>query len=316
MKYLIDPELLPFLEHVPNPSLDDFEAYRQMVEEFAYPLPDIDVNLLDIEDVEIEGKDGKHNIPVRVYAPKSKVAKGPAILHIHGGGFISGSIDFEHGTSIALAAELNATIVSVNYRLAPEHPYPAGLEDCYEALKWLHAQESNLDIDPARIAIFGNSGGGGLVAGLALYARDKGGPSICFQFLGVPEIDDRLETPSAHFEDTPVLNRDYLMHSWQYYLGDKYQRGADDVPYYAAAARATDLSGLPPTYLCTMEFDPLRDEGIAYGAKLLQDGVQVELQNYPGTFHASDMIVQASISKRAERDKFDALKRGLRKPAS
>ena len=313
MKYNIDPELLVFVEHMPDVSITntDLKTYRAMVEDNAYPLPDDDINQLDINDFEVPGKEGEHTIPVRVYAPKNKLTKGPALLQIHGGGFFSGSINFEHGISVALASNLNATVGSVEYRLAPEHPYPCGLEDCYEALRWLHKQATELDIDPARIGIFGQSGGGGIAAALALYARDKGGPAICFQYLEVPELDDRLETPSSQFEDTPMLTRDILINSWQFYLGDKYQPGAQDVPYYAAPARATDLSGLPPTYLCTMEFDPLRDEGIAYAAKLLQDGVQVELHHYPGTFHASSMIEQAAITKKARKDMFSALSRAL-----
>ena len=120
----------------------------------------------------------------------------PAILYIHGGGFFVGSIDTEHTGSASLARELGVVVVSVEYRLAPEHPFPAGIEDCYAALVWLHDHADELGVDTARIAVNGGSAGGGLAAGLALLARDRGGPALCFQYLGIPELDDRLETPS------------------------------------------------------------------------------------------------------------------------
>jgi acetyl esterase len=152
-------------------------------------------------------------------------------------------------------------VVSVEYRLAPEDPFPAGLEDCYAALVWLHESAAELGVDGDRIAVVGRSAGGGLAAALALVTRDRHGPALCFQCLAIPELDDRLDTPSMQaFVDTPLWNRPLAEASWRHYLGDD----RSDVSPYAAPARATDLSGLPPAYVSTMEFDPLRDEGIAY----------------------------------------------------
>ena len=207
-------------------------------------------------------------------------------------------------------SELDAVIVSVGYRLAPEHPYPAGLHDCYAALVWLHDQAADLGVDPSRIGVGGGSAGGGLSAAVALLARDLGGPALCFQFLQIPELDDRLETPSMQqFTDTPLWNRPNAVWSWKHYLGDLH--GTDDIPYTAAPSRCTDLSGLPPAYVTTAEFDPLRDEGILYALGLLQAGVPVELHSYPGTFHGSGLIPTAAVSQRDGAESLEALRRGL-----
>jgi acetyl esterase/lipase len=212
--------------------------------------------------------------------------------------------------STALARELGVVVVSVDYRLAPEHPFPAGIEDCYAALVWLHDHADELGVDTARIAVNGGSAGGGLAAGLALLARDRGGPRLCFQYLGIPELDDRLDTPSMHrFHDTPMWARPAAEKSWEWYLGDAH--GRDDVSPYAAPARATDVAGLPPTYISTMEYDPLRDEGILYALKLLEAGVSVELHSFPGTFHGSAIVTGAAVSRRATVESMTVWRRAL-----
>ena len=184
---------------------------------------------------------------------------------IHGGGFIVGSVEAEHVGAALTAIGAGAVVVSVDYRLAPEHPYPAGLHDCYAALSFLHAEAAALGVDPGRVAVVGTSAGGGLAAATALLARDLGGPPVCFQMLHIPELDDRLETPSMQeFVDSPMWNRPLAVQSWKAYLGDL--SGAPDVPSHAAPARATDLAGLPPAYISTAENDPLRDEGIIYAS--------------------------------------------------
>jgi acetyl esterase/lipase len=185
-------------------------------------------------------------------------------------------------------------VASVEYRLAPEHPFPAGLEDCYAGLTWLAAHADELGVDPARIAIHGISAGGGLCAALALLARDRGGPAIAFQYLGVPEVDDRLETRSARdFVDTPVWNRPRAEISWDSYLGPG-RRGGADVSPYAAPARATDLSGLPPALVIVGGADGFRDEDIEYATRLLQAGVPTELHVYPGAYHGWNMAAPES----------------------
>ena len=261
-------------------------------------LPQPDVSGLDIHDREVPGPEGDPPVTVRVYVPNERAATPtPAILYIHGGGFFVGSIDTEHGGAAGLARDLGVVVASVEYRLAPEHPYPAPLEDCYAALQWLHGAADELGVDPARIAINGGSAGGGLSAGLALLARDRGGPAICFQYLGIPELDDRLETPSMQaFVDTPMWSRPAAEKSWEWYLGDLWR--TDDVPAYASPARAENLSGLPPAYVSVMEFDPLRDEGLDYAVRMIRAGVPVELHHFPGTFHGSAMVQTAAVHRR------------------
>jgi acetyl esterase len=198
----------------------------------------------------------------------------------------------------------------VEYRLAPEHPFPAGLHDCYSALVFLAGAADELGVDTERLALLGASAGGGLAAATALLARDLGGPPLCFQMLHIPELDDRLETPSMRtFVDSPLWTRPLAAVSWEAYLGAGAHSG--DVSAYAAPARAADLSGLPPAYISTAENDPLRDEGILYALGLLQAGVSVELHQFPGTFHGSALVASAAITKRAQRESTVALRRAL-----
>jgi acetyl esterase/lipase len=195
----------------------------------------------------------------------------------------------------------------LEYRLAPEHPFPAGLEDCFAALDDLAKNSADLGVDPRRIGVGGASAGAGLAAATALLARDRGGPQLCMQYLGIPELDDRLETPSMRaYTDTPVWHRPNAVLSWQYYLA-----GQAPTPY-AAPARAEDLSGLPPTYVDVCEFDSLRDEGITYAQRLVQAGVPVELHLYPGTFHGSSLVAEAAVSRRMAGDATAAIGRLLR----
>lgn len=186
------------------------------------------------------------------------------------------------------------------------------MEDCYTALQWLHNNCTGLGVDPVRVGLFGLSAGGGLAAATALLARDRLGPTICFQYLGIPELDDRLATPSiSQFVDTPMWNRPSAELSWDYYLGTQFRRGSDNVPYHAAPARTQDLSRLPPAYISTMEFDPLRDEGVQYALRLMQAGVPTELHSFPGTFHGSSMSQSAQISQRESGEMIAVLGRAL-----
>ena len=296
--YAFDPELAEFAAVAVNPPPTDAVSARAVARDYLDAVNlDVDVSTLEIENRSIPGPEGAPEVVVRVYSPRDRAgAAVPAILYIHGGGFFVGSIDTEHAGSAGLARQLGVVVVSVEYRLAPEHPFPAGIEDCYAALVWLHAHADELGVDPARVAINGGSAGGGLAAGLALLARDRGGPAICFQYLGIPELDDRLETESMkRFTDTPMWSRPSAELSWQWYLGDAH---GGDVSPYAAPARATDLAGLPPAYVSTMEFDPLRDEGIIYALRMLEAGVSVELHSFPGTFHGSAIVTGAAVTQR------------------
>jgi acetyl esterase len=310
---MIDPELAALADMLPVIELDDIPAARVAFEDLITNLP-VDIpglETLDIGDRLVPGHEGDPDVPVRVYRPKEpRTPPVPGILMIHGGGFVVGSVKTENAGAAMLAVNTGAVVVSVDYRLAPEHPYPAGLHDCYAALTFLHAEAGALGVDTTRLAVVGASAGGGLSAATALLARDRGGPPLCFQMLHIPELDDRLETPSMQtFVDSPVWNRPLAVVSWQSYLGELW--GAADVPIYAAPARATDLSGLPPAYVSTAENDPLRDEGITYAMRLLQAGVSTELHQFPGTFHGSAMVTTAEVSKRAGREAAAVLRKAL-----
>jgi acetyl esterase/lipase len=308
----IDPELAAITDLIPALDLNDPVAARAGFESMLATLrSDIPgVEQLDIADRLVPGWEGDPDVPVRVYRPKGLTAAVPGIVMIHGGGFIIGSVEAEHVGAAMTALNVGAVVVSVEYRLAPEHPYPAGLHDCYSALSYVAAHAAELGIDPERVALAGTSAGGGLAAGTALLARDRGRPAVCFQMLHIPELDDRLETTSmTTFVDSPIWNRPLAVLSWQAYLG--VLSGSDEVPIYAAPARATDLSGLPPAYISTAESDPLRDEGILYALGLLQAGVSVELHQFPGTFHGSALVTTAAISRRAQAESVVVLRRAL-----
>jgi acetyl esterase len=311
MDYAIDPELLPLLELIPDSDPDDIVAARALAESFVDLInAGIDYSGVTIADLDVPGPADGATVSLRWFVPETALpaAGRPALLHIHGGGFISGSIDLELDFLVSTTRDLGIAIASVDYRLAPEHPFPAGVEDCYAALVWLHDRAAVLGVDPARIAVGGGSAGGGLAAAVALMARDRHGPPLCFQYLGIPELDHRLETVSMQrFTDTPLWNRPAAERSWEYYLGTV----EGEVSPYASPSIADDLRGLPPAYVNTMEFDPLRDEGILYALRMLQAGVNVELHSYPGTFHGSQAVTSAAVTVRAREELMVALTRGL-----
>jgi len=311
---VIDPELAPLVELLPTGlDMDDPVAARAGFEAMVAGISnEIDPALgVSTEDRTVPGWEGDPDVPIRIYRPReAQAGPVPGILMIHGGGFVVGNIETEHLGAAMMAAHVGAVVVSVEYRLAPEAHYPAAVHDCYAALEYVSKEASSLDVDPERIALVGTSAGGGLSAATALLARDRNGPPVCFQMLHIPELDDRLDTPSMRiFVDSPVWNRPLAVKSWQYYLGEL--AGTDDVPIYAAPARAHDLSGLPPAYVSTAENDPLRDEGILYALGMLQAGVSVELHQFPGTFHGSTMMVTADVSKRAHEESTRVLRRVL-----
>lgn len=311
MAYRIDPELAEIVPLLPVRDWSDPVDARASTEELVAALnASVDTTGITVQDHTAPGPEGGPDVAVRVYAPDGQRAPVPGLLDIHGGGFVCGNVDMEHAGAARLTRALGIVVVAVEYRLAPEHPFPAGLEDCYAALCWVTEKAGALGIDPERIGVYGQSAGGGLAAALGLLCRDRSGPALCFQFLGIPELDDRLETPSMRqFVDTPVWNRPNAIRSWGYYLGEG---AGGEVSPYAAPARATDLSDLPPAYVSTAEFDPLRDEGILYALGLLQAGVPVELHQFPGTFHGSNAVPTAAVSQRVAAETLEVLRRGLR----
>lgn len=256
--------------------------------------------------------DGTREIPVRIYAPTSVSRTGllPALLWIHGGGFTVGSPKGDDLLLTRIVEELGCIVVSPQYRLAPEHPFPAALDDCYATLLWLAQQAEELGIDRERLAIAGLSAGGGLCAGLGLMARDRGEVKLCFQMPLYACLDDRHLTASSHeFTDPRSWSREMSLKSWEAYLGST---ASDDVSPYAAPSRARRLAGLPPTYMMIGMLDLLRDENIDYANRLMQAGVPTELHIYPGAFHAFEIAAPlASISQRATSEYIAALKRAF-----
>ena len=262
------------------------------------------------EDHQIPGPDG-NQIRVRVYRPANATTALPGFYFIHGGGMMIRSIDASDLDCEAYVEQVGCVVVSVDYRLAPEHPYPAPVEDCYAGLRWMIDHAETLGVDPSRIAVGGPSAGGGLAAGTCLLARDRGGPPIAFQVLVYPMLDDRNQTPSARaFSGILSWSQEHNASGWSAYLGDAV--GGEDVPIYAAPVRATDLSGLPPTIVQVGELEVFRDEDIDYATRLLQAGVPTELHVYPGAFHGWDAFApEAAVTVQMVGDRFAAMRRAL-----
>jgi len=314
VSHAYDPELAAVIPALPVPDLSDIPALRTLIDErvaAATAARPVDTTGVEVRDLELPGVRDAAPVKVRTYAAHDRPRPSGAILELHGGGYVIGSLAITHDQNLRLARETGVLIVAVDYRLAPEHPYPAALHDCHAALCWLAERAEALAVDRERIAVRGVSAGAGLAAALALLLRDEGGPALCFQFLVTPALDDRQRTESVRrFGDTPLWTTQNARDGWDAYLGAG-RAGAGDVPVYAAPARATDLAGLPPAYVSVMEFDPLRDEGIAYAQQLLAAGVQVELHLFPGTFHGSVSIAKAQVSQRERAEEVAVLRRAL-----
>ena len=257
----------------------------------------------------IPGPENAPELRVKIYEPIEKNELLPAVLMIHGGGYVGGTVEHLDVRSENLVTISNCIVVSVDYRVAPEYPFPAALEDCYATLVWLSGNAAKLGVDPSRVAVFGSSAGGGLTIALSMLARDRGGPAIAFQVPIYPMIDDTCGTRSCkEVTDARVWNYSNNLFCWDMYIG----ADRSDVSYYAAPSRAVDFSGLPPAYVCVGELDPFRDETIDYVTKLSRHGVPVEFHLYSGCFHAHQEIVPtAEISKRTKMEYYLAVKNAL-----
>ncbi|WP_255639642.1 alpha/beta hydrolase [Aquibacillus saliphilus] len=255
----------------------------------------------------ISGGDGQEML-IKIYEPIHKDNKPlPAVLWSHGGGYVLGHPNSDDRLCESFVEKGKCIVVSADYRLAPEHPYPAAVEDCYSALKWMTDNYKIFNIDLKRVAITGGSAGGGITASLALLARDRGGPNICFQMPLYPMIDNRNITSSSQeiTDNHAVWFKSNNIAAWKMYLGEIEN---EDIPQYAAPTRADNLEGLPPTYTCVGQLDPFRDETIDYVARLARAGVEVEFKLYPGCFHAFEHIApDAEISKQAKEEYIKAL---------
>lgn len=250
---------------------------------------------------------GDPEVPVRVHRPKRADGALPCIYSIHGGGYVLGSNVMEDPVFDELCPKLGVVAVSVEYRLAPDTPYPGPLEDCYRGLEWVHEHAAELGIDSTCIGVMGISAGGGLAAALALLSRDRGKLPVAFQLLDSPMLDDRQITPSSQQDGLAVWSRKSNTFGWKSYLGDLY--GNYEVPYTAAPARAQDLSGLPPAFVSVGAVDGFRDEDIDYALRLNQAGVPTELHVYPGACHGYQLAREAAVTKQSARDRQDWLSR-------
>lgn len=302
----VAPELREALANTPHLTLpDDVESARNIP--FMPPHQSEHIRIVSRM---VPGPAGE--IKVKIYEPLHRSAnKLPAVLWIHGGGYVLGHPDFDDGLCERFVQEVDCVVVSVDYRLAPEHPFPAAIDDCYATLLWLSNTSNPLNIDVKRIAVAGSSARGGLAAAVSLMARDKEGPSIAFQMLLYPMIDDRNITPSSHeiTSRNAVWNRSINIAGWKMYLGEQ----TVEVSPYAAPARAINLAGLPPAYTCVGELDLFRDETIDYVARMARASVPVEFHLYPGCFHGFDaMAPAADVSIRASKEYITALARAFK----
>jgi acetyl esterase/lipase len=297
----LDPELRPALEQMPPLDItrDNVAQIRALMASRRVPPSPLPV---EREDFKAPG-----DVPVYVFR-KSRRERQPALLWIHGGGYIIGSALDERARVIAHA--LDCTVCSVEYRLAPEHPFPAGPEDCYATLEWMMGNAAALGIDTKRVAIGGASAGGGMAAGVALMNRDRANHPLRLQLLLYPMIDNLHATESGQYENHPIWNQGTSFRAWEMYLNGEPGEAASP---YAAASRARDLRGLPPAYVCVGSEDLFRDEDVAYAQRLMAADVPCELAVFPGLYHGGDMFVPgAAVSQRLQRSFLAALADALR----
>lgn len=315
----IDPELLTFLQplmaaaaELPPPAVGDVATRRDRAVPFFAMLAGVraPVSGVDVTPYRLTAADGAE-LALRWYAPSGSEQSGSAVLYLHGGGMIYSLAEAAPMYDAAVRGYVAASAVpmlTVDYRVAPEHSHPIPVEDCYAALCWLAEHAAELGVDPARLAVAGDSAGGGLAAGVALLSRDRGGPALALQLLIYPMLDDRTRTPDPELPPE-LLTWTYEdnITGWDALLGQS--AGGDDVSAYAAPARAEDLSGLPPTYLDVGDLDIFRDEDIDYARRLSAAGVATELHLHPGCPHAFEGLApDAGVSKRVIADRVRRLR--------
>ncbi len=302
----LDAELAAINVLIPRFDLADLDGSRQYEADIAAqghtPVPGV----VHTDD-SVRGRDG-NLIAIRVYRPENSRGALPGLIYIHGGGFMLGGLHTEEERCELYAKEVQCIVVAVDYRLAPEHPFPAAYTDCLDVLHWMSDHAARLGMDEHRIAIGGNSAGGALAASVALACRDSLSPNLVHQLLINPVLDARRATSSAsRFSDTPVWTRADNELMWETYLGSS----TEVVDYRASPSLAEDVVGVAPVSLWIAEYDPLRDEGYEYAARLLAAGVPLGLQQYQGTFHGFDSYRMTKIGKRALDDQVWALRRAF-----
>ena len=265
----------------------------------------------DVERVELTTERG--GVALSLLRPVESAAEPPLLFWMHGGGMVIGNRHMDDARLIEWCRRLGCVCVSVEYRLAPETPYPTPLDDCEAGLRFVVEHAQDLRIDAQRVGIGGRSAGGALAAGLALRWRDHAKAPFAFLYLEYPMLDDRGLTPSSQLEGLPIWSRESNTFGWRSYLGDRY--GTDDVPADAAPARADELGGLPSTFIGVGTADCLRDESIEFAARLCRAAVPTELHVYAGAVHGFDMFAATSVARTAARDSADWLARQFGRPA-
>ena len=297
----IDTELRAALGSIPDIRVTT-ESLGELREAFSTPLPPNP----RVQTERLLVNTSEQSVPVVVYRKSDRPAQ-PALVWAHGGGFVFGTAEDSRARNIAL--ECDCTVVSVDYRLAPENPYPGAVDDVYCALHWISEHADSLGIESDRLALGGTSAGAGIAAGVALQIRDHSPLSLRCLFLLSPMLDNLHATVSGQIEDHPFWNREASLSAWGMYLGGE---PGIDAPVYAAPARAVEVRGHPPTYICVGSEDLFRDEGIEYANKLLAAGVSVELAIYPGMYHGAEVLVpDARICKRMRSGYMSALRERL-----
>jgi acetyl esterase/lipase len=309
---LVDPELKAALTSRRPLRLDDqvLPRSREFITRLAAQSPPRESSQVSLEELLVSSLYDAPPVRVLMYRPRASEGPLPAMIHLHGGGYVMGLPEMRDADNQRLAAELGCLIVSVDYRLAPEAPYPSALQDAYSVLLWLHDCSSELGVDRSRIGIRGESAGGGLAAAVALYARDFDGPPLLFQHLKAAMIDDR----TAIRQNNPnvgefVWTQDHNLFGWRALLGA--EPGGIDISPYAAAARAADLTGLPQTFISVGALDLFLEENIDYSTRLCRAGIAVELHVYPGAYHGFQTADRSRVAIQAEHDSVEALRRFL-----
>ena len=309
-RHLVDPDFLPLIDLLPG---NDFtrEALPTIRIESESRFAFVGAPPIAADIKVIEGEGGP--LEVYWYDPAPGGQNRPALLHIHGGGMVIGSARSMQQAPSGIAAALGIPVASVEYRLAPEHPFPAPQNDCYAALKWLAASAAELGIDAARIGITGESAGGGLAAATALMARDLGGPALAAQILTYPMLDHRTGGDACPHGNPItgefVWTRAHNRFGWECLRGDY---AADDAHKgWFSPSLAEDLGGLPPTWIGTGSLDLFLDEDLDYALRLVKAGVPVELHSYPGAIHAFNAVTEAATANAFTRDLLGAIARML-----
>lgn len=312
-RHLVDKELLPILDMAPDMRIatDTLPGARAVIAEMtAMGLALADSSVAVTEHL-VPGHGDAPDVRLLLYRPEGLSAPAPVLLQIHGGGFVFGTAQLGDPRNRAMAQSVGCAVASVEYRLAPETPFPGGLEDCYAALVWLAEHADELGLDRGRIAVRGESAGGGIAAALAILARDRGGPPLRFQMLIYPMLDDRTVIGEPHpYAGEFVWDGPSNHFGWLSWLGR--EPGSAEVPPLAAPARITDLTGLPPTFIAAAALDMFVEENLDFARRLLRAGIPTELYLAPGAFHGFEaMAPEAGVSRRFIACGDDALRRAF-----